>query len=85
MPSGILVHPAVWPQRILTENWRAVPLEGSGVGSPFNTMSRRPRPTAEAYLRTKWHLDPCSRLATIDVGLKLGGLRPFWGWGLGSV
>jgi len=27
---------------------------------------------AEAYLRTKWHLDPCSRLATIDVGRKLG-------------
>ena len=23
-------------------------------------------------LRTKWHLDPCSRLATIDVGRKLG-------------
>ena len=22
---------------------------------------------AEAYLRTKWHLDRCSRLATIDV------------------
>ena len=29
---------------------------------------------AEAYLRTKWHLDPCSRLATIDVhGPKIGG------------
>jgi len=26
----------------------------------------------EAYLRTKWHLDPYSRLATIDMGLKLG-------------
>jgi len=23
---------------------------------------------AEAYLRTKWHLDPSSRLATIDIG-----------------
>jgi len=27
---------------------------------------------AEAYLRTKWHLDACSRLATIDVRRKLG-------------
>ena len=24
---------------------------------------------AKAYLHTKWHLDPCSRLATIDMGL----------------
>jgi len=23
---------------------------------------------AEAYLRTKWHLDPSRRLATIDIG-----------------
>jgi len=23
---------------------------------------------AKAYLRTKWHLDPPSRLATIDIG-----------------
>jgi len=26
IPSGILVHPAVWPQRTLAENWGAVPL-----------------------------------------------------------
>jgi len=44
---------------------------------------------------TKWHLDPSSRLGTIDMGLKLGALPPFWrgelsphlaqcglGWGL---
>jgi len=29
---------------------------------------------AEAYLRTKWHLDPPNRLATIDMGRKLGDL-----------
>jgi len=28
---------------------------------------------ADAYLRTKWHLDPSIRLATIDMGRKLGG------------
>ena len=27
---------------------------------------------AEAYLHTKWHPDPCSRLATIDMGRKIG-------------
>jgi len=27
----------------------------------------------EAYLPTKWHRDPSSRLATIDMGRKLGG------------
>jgi len=26
---------------------------------------------AEVYLRTKWHLDPSSRLATTDIGRKL--------------
>jgi len=32
---------------------------------------------AEVYLRTNWHLDPSSRLATIDMGQKLGALPPF--------
>ena len=27
---------------------------------------------AEAYLRTKWNLGPSSRLATTDMGRKLG-------------
>jgi len=40
---------------------------------------------AEAYLRTRWHLDPSSRLATTDMGRKLGvGALPFevmeWSW-----
>jgi len=34
---------------------------------------------AEVYFRTKWRLDPSSRLATIDVGQKLGGMGvPFF-------
>jgi len=35
--------------------------------------------TAEAYLHAKFHLDPSSRLATVDMGRKLGGLCPFLG------
>ena len=27
---------------------------------------------AEAYIHTKWHLSPSSRLATTDMGRKLG-------------
>jgi len=33
------------------------------------------------YLCTKWHLDPCSRLAAIDMGRKLGALSPSLGGG----
>jgi len=29
---------------------------------------------AEAYVRTKWHLAPLSRLATTDMGRKLGAV-----------
>jgi len=35
---------------------------------------------AKAYLYTKWHLDPSSRLATTDVDLKLGAVS-VWGRG----
>jgi len=31
---------------------------------------------AEAYLSTKWHLDPSSHLARIDIGWKVGALCP---------
>jgi len=34
----------------------------------------------EAYLHTKWHLSPSSRLATADIGRKLGAV-PLWGSG----
>ena len=50
----------------------AVPLLG-GAGSPNVVW-------AEAYLRTKWHLDPSGRLATTDMGQKLEGcVHPFVG------
>jgi len=52
VPSGLLVHPAVWPQRTWAENWGLYPFRGGGAGSSSNTMSPRLR----LYLRTKWHL-----------------------------
>jgi len=33
----------------------------------------------EIYLHTKWHLDPSSRLATVDMGRKVAVLFPFLG------
>jgi len=39
----------------------------------------------EAYLRTKWHLDPSSCLATIDMGRKWGCCAPFEVWEAGSL
>jgi len=35
-----------------------------------NLTQHRP---GRVYIRTKWHLDPSSRLATTDMGQKLGG------------
>ena len=51
-------------------------------GSPSSTMWPGPRPPYQ------WHLDPYSRLATIDIWAKNwrgGALPPFWGGGTGSA
>jgi len=64
MPSGILIHAAIWPQQIWAENWGegCAPL-GEGEVGPHLTVW--PGPTAEAYLHAKFRLDPSNRLATI--------------------
>jgi len=46
----------------------AVSLLGKELGTHITQ-----RRLGRGYLRTKWHLDPSSRLATIDMGRKLGG------------
>jgi len=57
------------------------PLFGEGgSGSP----SKKKVAWAEAYLDTKWHLNPSSYLATTDMGQKLEGLCPFLGGELSS-
>jgi len=66
IPSGILIH----PQLTRTENWGCLcPLFGRGSWVPI----QHDVAWAEAYLPTKWHLDPSSHLATTDMGRKLGG------------
>jgi len=66
MPSGILVYPAAWPQRILVANWGLCRFRGTAPNLRPQCRVGRGLP------RTKWHLDPCSRLATVDVCQKLG-------------
>jgi len=46
VPSGIFIHPAVWPQQTWAENWGrgCVPWWTNG-GSASNTMLSGPRPT----------------------------------------
>jgi len=62
VPSGILIHPAVWPQQTWAENWGVVPLfRGVALaGSSSNTVW----PRVEDYLRAKVYLDPSNRLTT---------------------
>ena len=44
LPSGVLIHPAIWPQHIWAEKWGLCPFGGRGAGSPCNTMWPGPRP-----------------------------------------
>jgi len=59
--SGILIHPAVWPQHTWAENWAdcMCPSGRRGAGSPSNSVAR-----AEAYLHAKFPFHPFNRLAT---------------------
>jgi len=61
IPSGILIHPAIWPQQISAENWGLCPFGGGGAGSPSNTMWPGLRPTCMPSVI----LDPSNRLATL--------------------
>jgi len=45
LPSGILIHAAIWPQQIWAENWGDCAPLGRQAGSPSNTMWLGPRPT----------------------------------------
>jgi len=83
VPSGILIHPAVWQQYMGLKVGDAVPrfFRGGGVGSSSNTVCRLGR----AYLRTKWHFDPSNRLDTTYMGRKLGAVSFFGGGELGPI
>jgi len=95
-PNGCMDQDATWhgarplPSRLCVR-WgpRSPPLKGGGPASPQFSAHVYCGQTArwikmvlgmEAHLHAKCHLDPSSRLATIDVGRKLGGGSvPFFG------
>jgi len=55
IPSGILIHRAVWPQRTWAENWGGCAPLGDGELTQC----------AKTYLHAKFHLDPSNRLANV--------------------
>ena len=71
----------------------SAPFWGGEAGYPSNTKSPVPPfggrgvpiyhkiVWAEAYLHTKWHLDPWIHLAGTDMSRKLGGTVSLWGEG----
>jgi len=62
IPSGILNHPAIWPQRTLVENWgRCSFFLGGGEWGPHLTRCG----CVETYVRAKFHLNLSNRVATI--------------------
>jgi len=66
IPSGILMHPAVWPQYKWAENWGRLcppPFWGEELGPHLAQCG--------VDIHAKCHLDPSSRLATVDMGQKL--------------
>jgi len=44
IPSGTLIHPAIWPQQISAKNWGTCPFGRGGTGCPSDTMWPVPRP-----------------------------------------
>jgi len=75
VPSGI------WSNQPFGHN-----RHGSKIGGlcPFGGGELGPHLTQEAYLHAEFHLDPCSHLATIDMGRKLEVIvPPLWGGELG--
>ena len=77
VPSGILIHPAVWPQQTWAKNG-GVPLFGGGeAGSPSSTMWPGPRPTAIPS-GASWSMQPFGHNRH---GPKIEGFVPFLGSG----
>jgi len=76
VPSGILIHAAIWPQQIWAENWGLCPF-GEGELVPIQHNVAR----AEAYLHAKFHLDPsnvwpqCTNVADRETGQRSDSMR----------
>jgi len=71
LPSGILIRPAVWLQQTWAENGEELcPLFWGELGPQLTQYGQGQG--LPLYLYTLYHLDLSSRLATIDMGRKVG-------------
>jgi len=48
IPSGILIHPTIWPQQTGAKNCGLCPFREWRAGSPYNAMWPGPRPTSSS-------------------------------------
>jgi len=77
VPSGILIDPSSDLATIdMGQKLGAVPFLEGRVGSPSNTAA-----WAEAYLHTKWHLNPSSHWPQLTWAENWGELCPLGGLG----
>ena len=70
VPSGILIHSAVWPQH-MGRNWGLCPLGRGGAGSPSNTTLGRGLPSHQV---ASWSIQP---YGLNKHGPEIGGSAPF--------
>jgi len=80
IPSGILVYPAVWPQRTITENWGLCPFRGRELGPHLSSQCRVGR-RLSPYQAASWSMQPFDHNMR---GPKTGGSAPFLGRGAES-
>jgi len=71
---SILIHPAISHNRHGLKFGGVTFLPGSWVPTPHLAQCRLGR-----SLLTKWHLDPSSRLLTVDMDGKVGAAVPLFG------
>jgi len=72
VPSGILIHPAAWTMDTIDMGQKLGGGDSSLIYGGSWVHIEHKVACAEVYLHTKWHLSPSSRLATTDIGRKLG-------------
>ena len=75
VPSGILIHPAVWPQQTWAENWGLCPLFGEGELGPHLAQCGLGR-GLPPYQVASWSMQPFGHNRHRP---KIGGLSPLFG------
>jgi len=79
VPSGMLIHPSVWPQQTWAKNWRLCPFWG-GVAGPHLTQCGRGLPACQVSswsIQPFGHNTPTSQTGQTDNGLTAQG-EPFY-------